>query len=295
MIALGLDNQQKSSEVARYRAAHDISRIVCISPEKFKHEFAAGVEHVEWTEVIQYKHFYRLLQEIDGNTLVVVNECLRTQNRYDLTYNCIRHFLNQTRHQLVFQYLPIIDTVEDFMVLFDFDTQSRWKRESFRPDLLKECELFGNPVDVRLNPVSVPVDENMRSAYAKEKRKLIDGIGLKDPHTIPRNLYLMSGKAKLQAWSEVGHYVGRNNRFKLPNLDVFKSYRYSAGYTVFEFCHNFIDFVDFLSLSRQSQLDALVSELKVDHWYFERYMEWTERLRNAYASLLKQDCARSCA
>ena len=71
-------------------------------------------------EIIQYKFYYRLLQEIGKDTLLVVNECLRMQNRYDLTYNCLRLFLQQTPHALVFQYLPIIDTIADFMVLFDF-------------------------------------------------------------------------------------------------------------------------------------------------------------------------------
>lgn len=285
MIFLGLDDKQKSVEVSRYCEDHGITRVVCISPAKFRCELAVEAEHIEWAEVIQYKFFYRLLQEIDKNTLVVVNECLRTQNRYDLTYNCIRHFLNQTRHQIVFQYLPVIDTIEDFMVLFDFDTRSQWKRDAFSPKLLAECELFVNPVNVRLEAKTVEVDAKTAAAYGKEKRKLIDGIGLKDPHTIPRNLYLLSGKSKLQAVVDSERYVGRNNRFKLPNMDVFKSGNYNHGYTVFEFCHNFIDFADFVSLSKQADFNVLVADLKVDHWYFERYLAWAERLGNAYASL----------
>ena len=61
-------------------------------------------EFIEWADIIEYRYYYRLLQEIGSKTLVVVNECLRTQARHDLTYNCMRLFLNQTDHRLIFQY-----------------------------------------------------------------------------------------------------------------------------------------------------------------------------------------------
>ena len=41
-------------------------------------------EHVKFSDTIMYKYFYRLLQEINTQSLVVLNECLRKQNRYDL-------------------------------------------------------------------------------------------------------------------------------------------------------------------------------------------------------------------
>lgn len=286
MILLGLDAATKDARISAYCAEHGVQRVFVLSPAKYQFPVSFEPhEHIEWADIIEYKFFYRLLQEIDANTLVVVNECLRTQNRYDLTYNCIRHFLNQAGHQLVFQYLPIIDTVEDFMILFDFDTRSRWKRDKFRAELLKESHIESAPATPALRPIEVETDAKTRAAYAKKKRELIDGIGLKDPHTIPRNLYLMSGKAKLQHVAADADYVGRNNRFKLERLRTYADTAFPAASTVFEFCHDVIHFGDFLALSRQTTVDVLVADLKVDRWYLARYEAWTKRLLDAYAAL----------
>ena len=285
MILLGLPTDAKRARIAQYVAEHGITKTFVLSPSRFSLGVIPGSEEVEWAEIIQYKFFYRLLQEVDGKTLVVVNECLRTQNRNDLTYNCIRHFLNQTAHQLVFQHLPFIDTFDDFMVLFDFDTRSRWKRERFRPDMLGECSLEANDMSPLLQPIHVETDAKTRTAYAKEKRRLVDGIGLRDPHTIPRNLVLMAGKAKVPHVRADSSYVGRNNRFGLPNLTTYREAADTTPRTAFELPHNYVDLCDFLTVTRQTTVPALVSDLKVDGWYLQRYQEWIGRLRDGYAAL----------
>lgn len=285
MILLGLDSPGKVARVERYVREHGIARTFVLSPKRFALPPIQGAEAIEWAEIIQYKFFYRLLQEIDGRTLIVVNECLRTQDRNDLTYNCIRHFLNQTTHQLVFQHLPMIDTFDDFMVLFDFDTRSRWKREKWRPDLLGECRVEARNMAPTFEPIAVETDAKTRAAYAKEKRKLVDGIGLKDPHTIPRNLLLMAGKAKVPHVRAEDAYVGRNNRFDLANLTTYREAADATARTVFELPHNFVDFCDFLAVTRQTTVPALVSDLKVDAWYLDRYQAWARRLRDGYAAL----------
>lgn len=285
MICLGLDQAAKDARVRAYVDANGITKIFVLAPEKFPLALSIPAEVVKWQQIIEYAYFYRLLQEIDGSTLVVLNECLRLQNRYDLTYNCIRHFLNQTTHQLIFQYLPLIETVADFMILFDFDTRSRWKRECFSPKLLRECEIEITPHPIELHPLPVPVTDRLREDYAREKRCLIDGIGLRDPHTIPRNIYLMSGKARLGRVRPDRQYLGRNNRFKLPNFQTWREDRYPYTYSIFEFCHNFIDFCDVLALSGQIAFDVLVADIKVDQWYFERFRSWSEMLADAYAAL----------
>ncbi len=302
MIYLGLDNQAKDWRIVEYCAEREIEKVIILSPAKFAPSCSFdNHEIIEWAEIIQYKFFYRLLQEINNRTLVVVNECLRTQNRYDLTYNCIRHCLNQTTHQLIFQCLPLIDSIEDFMVLFDFDTRSRWKREKFSRDLLGESRIEVAPVEAIFNAVAVETDAKTKAAYQAEKEELVANIGLKDPHTIPRNLYLMSGKAKLKhveagvdgLFADRRYYVGRNNRFKIETLQTYKEPSYpNAPYTVFEFCHNFIDFADFMALSRQGIFDVLVADLKVDQWYLARYREWAGRLKDAQTSLQQyKECA----
>lgn len=285
MIRIGMNNAQKLQCVTDYCIAHDIKKVFLLSPERFVFSCdVADCELIEWSQIIEYKPFYRLLQEIDNSTLVVVNECLRTQNRHDLTYNCIRHFLNQTRHQIVFQYLPLIDDFADFMILLDFDTRSRWKRTTFNRSMLSDVDISITPAAPMFSAVPVTTTSQLIASYKKEKRKLIDDIGLKDPHTIPRNLLLLAGKAKA---AHVGDrwLVGRNNRFKLDRLLTFGEPAYPDGCSVFEFCHNFVDFAGFLALSRQTDIPVLLTDLKVDHWYFDRYTAWSQRIQDAYAAI----------
>lgn len=288
VIYLGQDNTQKSEIIADYCQTRGVTKTVILSPAKFT--FALPVtpsESVDWPEIIMYRTFYRLLQEIGPDTLVVVNECLRTRNRHDLTYNCIRHYLNQAGHVLVFQWLPLLDSLEDFMIIFDFATGSRWKRERFDRDLLAETIISIHRRAPGINSTTVSADARLQKQYDQEKTKLIDGIGGKDPHTIPRTLHLLAGKAKLlHLWPE-RWYIGRNNRFKLANMQTYREPVYPhRPYTVFEWPHNCIDFADFLCLSGQEEIWALVSDLRVDQWYLQRYQEWARRINDCYASLL---------
>ncbi len=272
--------------MAAYCASADIGKVFLLTPDRYRFPCpGTGVEVVEYAEIITYKAFYRLLQEVDGRTLLVINECLRTQDRHDLTYNCIRHFLNQTPHQIVFQHLPIIDTPADFMVLLDWDTRSRWRRQPFAAHMLVGLDLAVIPRAPTFRAHHVATDARTQAAYAQAKRTLIEGIGLRDPHTIPRNLLLLAGRSKLAAVAPAALYVGRNNRFKLPNLVGYREAAYAAPVRVFEFCHNVIDFGGMLALSPQVEIEALVSDLKVDQWYFDRYVAWTERIGDAYAAL----------
>lgn len=278
---------------------NEIRKVFILSPKLFYFDCDfENAEIVEWNDIIEYKYFYRLLQEIDNSTLIVLNECLRLKNRNDLTYNCIRHFLNQTRHQLVFQYLPIIEDREDFMVLFDFDTRSQWKRNKFDIELLKESKIKCNKIELIFNKIEIDILEETKERYLKEKEKLIKNIGLKDPHTIPRNLYLLSGKEK---YKYTGHgngnqgslfcddskkqYIGRNNRFKIENFSKYNDKEFQGRYIVFELPHNHIDFVTFLSLSKQIEIDILVAGLKVDQWYWERYQKWINELQYVYSAV----------
>lgn len=287
MIHLGLLPVEKTGIIRDYCGTHEITKTVVLSPEKFSIDpGVAAAEVIDWPEIIMYRTFYRLLQEIDARTLVVVNECLRTQNRHDLTYNCIRHFLNQAGHVLVFQWLPLIDSIEDFMILFDFDTGSRWKRERFDEGLLGECQMAVTPQRPQLEAVLVTADAKTRAIYRQQKQRLFADLGNRDPHTLPRNLYLISGKAKLSHVQPFTWHVGRNTRLKLDQFQTYKEPAYPhSPYTVFELPHNFIDFADFLALAGQTAAPVLVADLPVDQWYFERYSQWTQRIEDAYANL----------
>lgn len=290
VILVGLDGAAVREEVARYCGARPIRRAVVIAPERFRPSWDLPVPHevVPWSEVQMYRTFYRLQRETDGDTLVVVYEGLRSQDRHSLDANCVRHFLHKTPHRIIAQRLPIIDTLDDVMVLVDWATDSRWKRERTRPELLRDVERLVRPVDIGFTRIDVETTAKERNAYAREKRALFDGLGLRDPHTIPRNLALLGGKAKARwasARGEGRRYVGRNTRLGLPRFDTFETVSAGAPYTVTEFCHRFIDFSDAITMTGQARFDVLATDLKVDGWYFDRFTAWAERVRDAFATL----------
>lgn len=293
MIFIGLDDAEKLAEIARYQAEHGIEKTVVISADAFPLPMP-DAQQVKFSETILYRVFYPLLQTITPGTLIVINECLRTQNRYDLSYNCIRHYLNLTTHSLVFQQLPLIDTVEDFMILFDFDTQSRWKRRSFDPELvLGESQVHVRRLPLAFEPVNVPTSDRTRERYRQEKERLFRELGNRDPHTIPRNLYLISGHDKrayidtqsLPLFGVGGWYVARNRRLGRENIVTYAEVEPGQEYMVVELPHRFIDFSDFIRRTGQVRSRVLVADLPVDRWYFNRYADWSKRIHDTYADL----------
>lgn len=303
MILLGYDDADARAEVVRYCETHPIRRVVVLTSERFRPAWSLPVPHevVAWPDLIRYVFFYRLLQEIDGDTLVVVYECLRTQDRHDLTYNCVRNYLAKTSHVLVFQHVLIIDTFDDAATLLDFVTGSRWKRERVevvlaraRGEGLVVRIADGAPTSLRFDAIPVETTAEERDAYAREKRTLIDNIGLRDPHTIPRNLALLGGRAKLRWHRAHGvttagaarRYLGRNARLGLDVVDTWESAsRVRGPYAVMEFAHRFLDVADAITATGQARFDVLVTDLKVDGWYFDRAVAWAGRVRDAYAAL----------
>jgi len=294
MIYIGYDNEQKRIQIEHYRSAHDVHKVVVISADDFPLPIKES-DQVNYSDAIMYVTFYRLLQEIDDRTLIVINECLRTQNRYDLTYNCIRNFLNQTSHQLIFQQLPQIDTREDFMILFDFDTHSRWRRRPFDPFLIrKEAQIEVKPLPIEFIRTDVPTSEKTRARYEQERKKMFQELGSRDPHILPRNLYLLGGADKLAHINandmplfsvSCGQYVARNRRLNSDKIVTYDEVRFGQTYGIVELPHRFIDHADFIRRTGQASSNVLVADLKVDHWYFNRYQEWSERIHETYTNL----------
>ncbi len=293
---MGCADAEKRERIAAYCAGKAIRSTVVISADAFPLALE-DADCVPYSEVIMYRTFYRLLQEIDGATLVVVNECLRNQNRYDLSYNCIRQFLNQTPHVLVFQQLPQIDTCEDFMILFDFATQSRWKRLHFDSELIAaNVQVEMHMLPLAFVRVDVPTSAATKAHYAAERAKAFAALGPRDPHTLPRNLYLLGGKDKAAYIAAASRpslfedsisslYVARNRRLKLANVVSYDAVQAGKSYTIVELPHAFADWCDFVHVTDQAQVSVLCCDLKVDHWYFQRYTEWSERIHATYASL----------
>jgi hypothetical protein len=88
MIYIGKTIAEKHSIIQNYCTSNNIKKVVVLTPPKLGIGLVGGIESIEtvkYEDIIMYKYFYRLLQEIDGQCLIVVNECMRTQNRHDLT------------------------------------------------------------------------------------------------------------------------------------------------------------------------------------------------------------------
>lgn len=293
MIYLGYDDDDKRAVIARYQAEHGIEQTVVISADAFPLPIP-DTDQVKYSDVIMYVTFYRLLQAITPQTLIVLNECLRTQNRYDLAYNCIRNYLNLTTHQIIFQQLPQIDGRADFMVLFDFDTRSRWKRRPFDPALVAgEAQVCLRRLPLRFERVEVPTSARTLARYAAERECLFAELGNKDPHTLPRNLYLIGGTDKrayidgqaLPLFGGSGQYVARNRRLGNHGILTYDQVEPGGRYDIVELPHRFVDFADFIRRTGQAESRVLVADLQVDRWYFNCYTEWSQRIHDTYASL----------
>lgn len=286
MIGLGFSVDEKIQMITDYIARHGITKTVIISPARFQFEWMPpSGEWLEWRQVIEYQPFYRLLQELDARSLLVINECLRTQNRYDLTYNCIRHYLNQAGHQLIFQHFPLIDGREDFMILYDFETRSRWKRFHFDDVDLREADIRIHRMDPAFTPIDVSASSVDVQRYQEARNRLFATLGQKDPHTLPRNLYLQTGKLRLEKMDPAKRYLGRNNRFQLPNFITYRACDAAPVHAIFEWPHNHIDLNDALTLTRCRSLEVLRANLPVDQWYWARYHTWREGLLATYTAL----------
>lgn len=302
VIYLGLADSEKGDVIREYIAGNAIRRLVIIAPDKFPLLYD-GADQVEYADAIQYVTFYRLLQEVDAQTLIVLNECLRTQNRYELTYNCLRHFLAQTEHQLIFQYLPQIDTAEDFMILFDWDTRSRWKRRKFDASLVRaEARVCANRLPLALRRVDVPASAATQTRYDREREALFATLGARDPHILPRRLYLLGGKDKAAyiqsgatspqlsllpaSGGRAGIYATRNQRLGDGYMTYGEARPADGQIGVLEFPHRFLDWCDFLTVTRQTQFDVLVTDLKVCRWYWQRYADWTQRIHDTYKAII---------
>jgi hypothetical protein len=282
MIHIGYNRDQNAQYIHKYTVLHDITAVVYISPDT---PCIPDVDYVPYNKAHFYVYFYRLLQEINTNTLIVIDECLQTQNRYDLIYNCIRHYVNRTSHVLVFNYLPQIDTCEDIMILFDFVTQSRWKQRSFDPVLITDnINVCINRDAPNFTKIDVHTSDVTKQKYDTEREKLFASLGSKDPHTIPRNLYLLTGKDKEKILQDTQTYVARNARLKRNNVYTYDTFE-QGNHTIIELPHRFIDFSNYARVVDAKTYNVMVADTKTDAWYFTRYENWSKRINETIASL----------
>lgn len=310
MIYLGENSTGKRAIIARYVQEHRVRRVVVIAPNDVPLHLTSGaagdigvpVDCYPWEEATFFEHYYPLIgkggteKALNENVLLVISEPLRRTDRRELTYNCMRTFMRRNPHRLIFQTLPVLTSAEDMLVLFDLDTGSRWVMEPLSADLLREASWSVKEMPLSFGAVEVPTTDAELAAYATEKRRLIDSIGAGDPHNIPRALALFSGKAKAR-WLDAARDTGRvalarNGRLKRADVrtyaDVITNGPVLGGgdrYTLLEFPHRFTDFASLVANTLQTSFDALVTGMKVDQWYFDRFVAIGREVQRAYALL----------
>jgi len=197
-------------------------------------------EQYKFSDTDMYKYYYKLLQEIDGASLIIINELMRTQNRYDLKYNCVRKYCLNTKHVLVFSYFPIRKAKEDVMILYDFIQDNPFHKEAysdavFNNFVLGDCVLDINKKDVEFGP-------DVLEKYETEKQKAIKAVN-KKPDIIPMRLLKFSQKHKIN--------FDPMDKIK-PNMNI------------------------------------MVSNLKVDQYYYSELLNFKKELENGKEDIQKQ-------
>jgi len=281
MIRIGLNIAEKQAELLRYVQQNSIRQVFIFYPQAFPLpcSLAIETEHIEYADIIMYKFFYRLLEEIDNDCLLVFNECIRTQNRGDLTYNCAHHYCNQTGHKLIFEHFPFIETVQDFMILLDLQNKGRYKGRGFDWEMLQEEDVCSKPHGLSLETLDMAPAPAALEHYEKRKEQLFDNLGNADPDTIPRQLHLFAGNLK-KGLLDPGHqYVARNDRFKLSNVTTYRNVARPGEYILIDMPHRRLDMNDFLKRSGLEKLTFINSGLKVDLYYIDQLRQWMERVR----------------
>lgn len=267
----------KKEIVKDYIENNQIGNVLIVFNENLKTEYEIKVPHeyIEYSQTIMYKNYYRLLQNIDERTLIVCDEIMMTQNRFQLEYNCINNYTNQTPHRLVFSYFPFIEDSSDYMILLDFHNKNKFKSEPFVPEFLKEEMTYIKPVKLDFRFIDVEISDQEREKYEKTKEKLFAEIGLKDANTIPRNLALLTGKFRSKQAGDV--FLARNKRIKGGI-----TYKEGQVATILDFPIKRIEFTTLLAQTKETEITVLTSDLSVDKWFKEDYLNWNKRLGDFY-------------
>lgn len=285
MIRIGLNTREKQREIEGYLQRHNINKIYCFYFKQFPLKIKADVdiEHIEYSDIIMYKYFYRLLEEIDDKSLLIFNECMRTQKRSDLTYNCAHHYCNQTPHKLIFEFFPIIESKNDFMILLDLENKGKYKGKSFDYLYLQQEDVRMKPLYIKMETVPVETTDKDRERYERKKEQLFDNLGEKDPDTIPRNLQILAGDIKRKAVNATDFYVARNQRFKLENVKSYQDITTQGNYTVIDMHYRRLNLNDFLKTARMTRIKYLCTTLSIDNVVINEFAEWKARLDAIYA------------
>ncbi len=285
VIRIGLGQREKQRVIDDYLSDKNIKKVFCFYFKDFsaKYKAAHDIEYIEYADIEMYKFFYRLLEEIGSDSLIIMDECMRTQNRSELIYNCAHHYLNQTPHKIIFEHFPIIDTKDDLMILLDFENKGKYKGKSFDYIFLQQEDIKIKPHKLRMDLLPVEITESDKAKYNAKKENLFDKLGNKDPDTIPRTLQLFAGDLKKKSIQSDAFYVARNKRFKLDNVFSYDDVSTKGLYIVIDTHYRRLNMNDFLKTAGMATIKYLCTTLSIDTVIINEFSEWKARLDAIYA------------
>lgn len=170
-------------------------------------------ENITYKDGIQYKYYYKWLQELNPSSLLVVNNCLKSTVRGCLEYNCIRHYCKQAGNVLVFNDLPLINAKEDFYILYDFIQPNPWNKEEYSAFAGVECDYNFN-----LQVKRITTTDAQKAKYEELKRKTAAEVK-KDPYIIPRRLLKYAESLKPAGFDSLSEFK-ENMRVCVSDLKV---------------------------------------------------------------------------
>lgn len=180
-----IGEQDKEGIIKDYIKNNDIEKVYVFG-DKLDFDLPIKSECIKYADTIKYKYFYRLLQEINKKSLIVFNECLKNNNRYNLNYNCLRRYVLQTNNVLIFNYYPIIREEKDFMILYDMIQNNPFLKEKYEYVTKFKGVTLGK-FDFIVNKTEITVDDEYVTEYEKKKEEVIKQVR-KDADIIPRRL-----------------------------------------------------------------------------------------------------------
>lgn len=286
MIRIGLNEKQKQEEIKKYVKENNIKNVIVFSPKNMFMKLPKmdiPIRQIDYDEIIMYRTFYPLLEEIGKNHLLIANELMRDKNRNCLTYNCYAKYTNQTEHRIAFNYFPIISERRDIMILIDFINSQQHKGFGINNVDISKYDIKCIRKDIELSIVDIPLPESALDEYNEEKERLFDKLGNKSPDTIPRNLHIWTGKFKKHFLNNEEEYVARNKRFNKKNVITYKSAEVDKNYILVDMPCRRMEFNDFLQKTRQENLQYISTGFGVDKVYIKELEDWIEEVENIYA------------
>ncbi|MDT8718265.1 hypothetical protein IAI10_16480 [Clostridium sp. 19966] len=285
MIRIGLSQREKQKVITQYISENGIKKVYCFYFKKFpvKYNVTCEIEYIEYADIEMYKYFYRLLEEIGECSLIIMDGCMRTQNRSELIYNCAHHYLNQTPHKIIFEFFPIIDNKDDFMILLDFENKGMYKGKAFDYAFLYDEDIKMKPFKIKMDLINIPITPKDQERYNKKRDSLFDTLGSKNPETIPRALQLFAGDLKKNAIVQSKMYVARNKRFKLSNVLSYEDIVDKGDYIIIDTHYRRLNMNDFIKTTQMNTLKYLCTTLSIDDVVITEFSKWKARLEAIYA------------